>query len=52
MSCEEHPSQGVVGNIGKRKPRRHALGPQALDLPDVADSADQSLVEQRIADLA
>src|SRR5262249_60771746 len=48
----EDGAQLAVGHFVDAPPRRDALGPERLDLPDVPDSGDEPLVEQRGADLA
>ncbi len=46
----EHGSKLVIGDFGQRAPRRDARFPESLRLPEVADSRDEALVEQSIAD--
>src|SRR4029453_16970067 len=46
----EHGLKLRVAGLRKRPPRRELDRPQRLGLPFVADSGDEPLVEQRIAD--
>ena len=41
-----------VGDVGEAAPRRDACVPEGLGFPEVADSGDETLVEQRVADLS
>src|SRR2546426_124400 len=52
MRGAEDRAQLVVRDVGDRPPGRDARVPERLRLPEVADSRDESLVEQRVADRA
>ena len=52
MRLFERGAQVVVGDVGEAAPRRDARVPERLGLPEVADAGDETLVEQRVADLA
>src|SRR5439155_26795141 len=52
VRCFEHATQVIVSDGAERSPRRDARPPQRLGLPQVPDTGDEALIEERVPDRA